>query len=145
MSERGLNAFAQRMAELCNDLGLPSERGRVSALARAFNVTSNAAKKWLTGVGMPELEKAVEIADRARASVTWLLQGAGPKHLPGSSNTMAEAIGQAAAALAEDAAAEIASFVRYKLDQSSTTRLTAEEKQQHQAAIDYALKSRKPH
>jgi hypothetical protein len=74
-----LAAFAARMNELCDDKGLPA-RGRQVALAAQFKVTNKAARKWLLGLGYPEMDMAIQIAAWGDVSVNWLLQGLGPKH-----------------------------------------------------------------
>lgn len=74
-----LAGFAARMNELCEDKGLP-KRGRQVALAAQFKVTNKAARKWLLGLGYPEMDMAVKIANWGDVSLNWLLQGLGPKH-----------------------------------------------------------------
>lgn len=74
-----LEAFAERLNEVCDDLGIPRGHGRQAELARRVGVTPKGARKWLTGQGFPELEKAIQIAGLANINVNWLLQGAGPK------------------------------------------------------------------
>lgn len=74
-----LKAFAERMHEVCDDMGLPAERGRQSDLARHFGVTPKAARKWLNGDNYPELPLAIRIANWAQVNITWLLQGSGLK------------------------------------------------------------------
>lgn len=71
--------FARRLNEVCDDMGLPKERGRQTALAATFKVTNKAARKWLIGEGLPELALAVRIANWGSVSALWLLQGAGDK------------------------------------------------------------------
>lgn len=90
-------AFAERMHEVCSLLGIPPGHGRQAALGKRFAVTPKAARKWLLGLGYPELELAVAIADAAGVTITWLLQGSLPKHsAPVDSN-----IGLAVEALVE--------------------------------------------
>ena len=74
-----LAAFAARLNEVCDDMDLP-KRGRQVALAAQFKVTNKAARKWLLGLGYPELATAVQLANWGKVSVNWLLQGLGPKH-----------------------------------------------------------------
>lgn len=71
-------AFSQRLAELCEEMGLP-KRGRQTRLAQLFKVSQQAARKWLDAESFPMLETLVEIADWADVNINWLLQGAGPK------------------------------------------------------------------
>jgi hypothetical protein len=71
--------FAARLNELCSDAQMPS-RGRQSALASLFKVTPNAARKWLLGIGLPEMDVAIAIAKWGDVNLEWLMTGRGPKH-----------------------------------------------------------------
>jgi transcriptional regulator with XRE-family HTH domain len=71
-------AFSARMHEICDNKDVPVI-GRQVALARVFGVTNKAARRWLEGLGYPEMAMAVRIADWADVNLTWLLQGSGPK------------------------------------------------------------------
>jgi len=71
-------AFARRMEIVCDELGLAAGHGRQTALANRFGVTPKAARKWLQGLGYPEMERAVEICEAAKVNVNWLLQGVPP-------------------------------------------------------------------
>ena len=140
MPQHVINTFADRLNEVCTILGIPEGRGRNAALARRFHVTANAARKWLEGVGLPELAKAIEIANQARVTVTWLLQGIEPKFLQ-QKPTFASVIGEAAAALPAPAGREVADVLRYKIERA--TELHAAEKcQKYLARIDELLYSR---
>lgn len=144
MNKRVLSTFSGRLVECCIDMGLKQERGRTSGLARMFSVTPNAAKKWLTGDGMPELSKAVEIANRAGVSVIWLLQGSGPK-ASRPADRLAEAVGHAVAALPPGESAEVADFVRYKLQRAEPAHMAMESKARYLAEIDNAVHDRREH
>lgn len=74
-----LAAFASRMNEICDDKKLPRERGRQAALAAKFQLTGKAVRKWLQGIGYPEMAMAVRLANWGEVNLTWLLQGIGPK------------------------------------------------------------------
>lgn len=114
---------------------LPAQRGRATALAAKFSVTPNAAKKWLDGIGMPELSKAIEIADEANVSVTWLLQGAGPKKaMPRT--PLAQVVGQAIEILGPADGAEVADFVRFKLGRATPSIEAREPIAEYLAALD---------
>lgn len=54
-------------------------RGRQTQLARKFDVSQQAAKKWLDGISFPTTETVVDIANWAGVNANWLLQGSGPK------------------------------------------------------------------
>lgn len=71
-------AFASRLHEICDDMGMPV-RGRKTQLAAKFKLAYQSVGKWLDGVGFPETERILELANWADVNVNWLLQGAGPK------------------------------------------------------------------
>lgn len=78
--------FSSRLREICEDKGLPRGRGLAAALVREMKalkepilISVAGVTKWLNGEGMPELEKAIALANWAGVNVTWLLQGAEPK------------------------------------------------------------------
>lgn len=70
--------FAKRLEEICDDMGIP-EGGRQTKLASQFEVVPNTARKWLLGIGLPELEMCMRIAKWADVNLLWLLQGGGLK------------------------------------------------------------------
>jgi hypothetical protein len=141
MAEPVLDAFAQRLAQVCRDLGLPAARGRATALAKTFDVTPNAAKKWLSGAGTPELVKAIEIATKANVNVNWLLQGFGEKRSVAASD-LSRAVGQAIGALQADDKLEIADFVRYKLERATSVLVAGEERKKYLGELDRVLNDR---
>lgn len=136
--------FAQRLHELCDEMDLPTDRGRQTALARKFDVTPNAARKWLHGLGMPELNMAIRIAARARVNVLWLLQGTEPK----TAETVDTAHGElldAVKRLPANEAQQVFDFIRYKFERADLW--FASERLVHYLALLDAFsktKSRKP-
>jgi transcriptional regulator with XRE-family HTH domain len=130
MDEKKL--FAARLREICTDMGLP-DRGRQSALAAAFKVTPNAARKWLLGLGFPEPEVAITIAKWADVNFEWLMTGRGPKsgeHLP----TRALIVDEVLRRGTSDERREVVNFLRYKLEHSEVP-LAAEERARYEAAL----------
>lgn len=109
--------FARRLHLLCDDMGLQPGRGRQTALAKMFGVSPNAARKWLRGEGMPELDKAIEIATFAKANVQWLLQGNGPKRSDDYDTTPGELI-DAVRHLPVDDGQQVFDFIRYKIERA---------------------------
>jgi len=73
-----LAMFSRHINELCDDWGMP-QHGRQTHLGAKFGVNPNTARKWLLGIGLPELEKSIEIANEAGVNIRWLLQGEGLK------------------------------------------------------------------
>lgn len=74
-----LQGFAARMHEICDDMGVVAGRGRQTELGGIFSVNAKSARKWLQGIGYPEMSMAVRIANWADVNVVWLLQGYGLK------------------------------------------------------------------
>lgn len=109
--------FALRLHELCDDMGLPRDRGRQTALASKFGVSPNAARKWLLGLGMPELELAIRLAHTAHANVLWLLQGVGPKRGEEFDTTPGELL-DAVQQLPPDDGQQVFDFIRYKIERA---------------------------
>lgn len=109
--------FARRLHDVCDDLGLLPGRGRQTALAKRFGLTPNAARKWLLGIGMPELDKAIEIANAARVNVLWLLQGAGPKRGDAFDTTPGELL-EAVQQLPANEGQQVFDFIRYKIERA---------------------------
>lgn len=110
------SGFALRLRELCEDAALP-ERGRQTLLAKKFAVSQQAAKKWLSGESLPELDKVVAIADWGGVTVNWLLQGFGPKrgdHIETKSLILTEAIEN----LPTDSKQQVLDFISYKIERA---------------------------
>ena len=113
------NAFISRLQEICDDMGMPQGRGRPTLLAKQFNVTPNAARKWFLGLGFPEMELALEIANWASVNVNWLLQGSGLKR--GTIvDTKAVVLGEAIESLPKDDKQQVLDFIEYKFQRSES-------------------------
>lgn len=93
------------------------ERGRQTRLGKRFGVTQTAARKWLSGDGLPEYEKSIELAAWAKVNLEWLMTGRGPKrgHLV---DTKSLVIGEALSAMPPDERREVLSYMRFKLGES---------------------------
>lgn len=124
MSNEVKNGFALRLHEICDDMGLPKERGRQTKLAAVFSLNPNATRKWLHGVGMPELDMAVRLSSWAQVNVNWLLQGVGPKRGE-KFDLKAAVIDEAIKSLPQDQGLDLIDNLRAKLERFG--KLTAEE------------------
>lgn len=98
-------------------MGLPRERGRQTELAKQFGFSPNAARKWLNGDGMPELENALRIANWAEVTIVWLLQGLGPKR-GDKIETKAIVLDEALHSLPVDDGQQVLDFIRYKIEKA---------------------------
>lgn len=74
--------FASRLKKLLDHARFQPGRGRTTALANRYGVSRETARKWLTGLSLPELERMIELAVDFGGSFEWLATGRGPM-LPG--------------------------------------------------------------
>lgn len=51
--------------------------GRTSYLARLFDVSPQNARRWLKGLHMPESMRLVEVAEKLKVQLNWLMTGRG--------------------------------------------------------------------
>jgi hypothetical protein len=82
MDEPEKNAFSARLNELCDEpqFGIPAAgKGRQVQLGKLFQVSQNAARKWLVGDGMPKPTTLERIARHFRVNTEWLRAGIGSK------------------------------------------------------------------
>lgn len=88
-------AFSARLNEVLDEHGVASKgAGRQIAVGKEFGVTQNAVRKWLEGEGVPELTRSIEIAQRYRVCVEWLLTGNGSKYPDVAGEDQASALQQ---------------------------------------------------
>lgn len=113
MDETPAQAFSKRLIDICADQRVDG-RGQQTRLAEKFGVVPNAARKWLLGLGMPEMEMAVRIANWGGVNVTWLLQGTGPK-TGAAISMMSIVIDDALHAMPFEASREVLNFMRFKM------------------------------
>lgn len=111
-------AFAKRMNELCDDLGITPGRGRQTELAKVVRLNPNAVRKWLHGDGYPNIDVAVALCDRAGINVNWLLQGTLPKRIASKTDTKALILDEALHTLPPNDAQQVFDFIGYKLERS---------------------------
>lgn len=71
------NRFAKRLTRALDHARFPDGRTRTSALAMHFNVSRETARKWLSGIALPEMERMIEMAVDFRVSFEWLATGRG--------------------------------------------------------------------
>jgi len=70
--------FSQRLNQVADLLKVPPVgKNRQSVMGKMFGVSQEAARKWLSGEGMPQLTKCIEICNKANISIDWLLTGKG--------------------------------------------------------------------
>lgn len=86
-----LDRFAARLREALDHARFPAGRARTAALATQCAVSRETARKWLSGMSLPELERIIEMAQLFRVGFEWLATGRGGMLLP------AQGIGEGAA------------------------------------------------
>ena len=71
-------AFSERLNMVADMLNIPPKgENRQKLLGKMFGVSQEAARKWLAGEGLPQLQKCIEIAKKSSVSIEWLLTGRG--------------------------------------------------------------------
>jgi hypothetical protein len=85
-SHDGLDGFAERLNQLCDEKRIPY-RGRAELMSKKFDVTREAARKWLKGLAYPTLSKRTEIVQWAGVTDHWLMTGKGERTPPLSTMT----------------------------------------------------------
>lgn len=137
METEVLQAFASRLHEICDEKGLPRERGRQTQLAEAMKVTPNAARKWLLGEGMPEMAMAIRLANWGGVNVGWLLQGDGAKR--GSRvDIRTLLLEEALHELPATASTQALEFLRFTIARSEN--LAEEQRARYTVAIDHLIR-----
>ena len=69
--------FVDRLRKALDWTGLEQELGRNGALADHNAVSRETARKWLTGLALPELSRIIELARDSDVSPEWLATGRG--------------------------------------------------------------------
>ncbi|MDO1528568.1 helix-turn-helix domain-containing protein [Fulvimonas sp. R45] len=80
--------FAERLRKALDRSGFEQGRSRTGALAQRYAVSRETARKWLTGLALPELPRIIELAKDFDVSLEWLATGRG---------AMAPGVGEAGA------------------------------------------------
>lgn len=70
--------FADRLRKALDRADFVQGRGRTSSLAQRYAVSRETARKWLTGLALPELSRILELAKDFDVSLEWLATGRGP-------------------------------------------------------------------
>lgn len=99
-------------------------RGRTRLLAKQFNVSQQAASKWLSALSYPEIDTLVSICDWADVNINWLLQGVGMKR-DAKVSTKAQVLEEAIKSLPPELGTDLIDNLRAKLERVG--RLTAQE------------------
>jgi transcriptional regulator with XRE-family HTH domain len=73
--------FADRLRHMLDRADFAPGRGRTGTLAERYAVSRETARKWLTGLALPELARVIELAKDFDASFEWLATGRGQVQL----------------------------------------------------------------
>lgn len=109
-----VRAFAVRLNELCDDMGVPPKgQARQTLVGKLFGVTQKGARRWLEGEGLPETKKCIQIATWGSVNFEWLMTGRGPKAMKEAKFWLVEAL--------EDmgqSGQEAINFLKYSIERS---------------------------
>lgn len=72
-----VSEFSKRLIAALDHARVPAGRGRRTAMAKMFGVSTESVRKWLMGESMPETKRLPEIAKRLGVNANWLLSGEG--------------------------------------------------------------------
>src|SRR6185312_2327946 len=70
-----------RLRQMLDRARFEEGRGRTGTLADRYAVSRETARKWLTGLALPELPRIIELAKDFDISLEWLATGRGPMPL----------------------------------------------------------------
>lgn len=128
------SAFAERLLEVCKEKGIRDGRGILTQLASLFGVSPNAARKWLRGAGLPEMDTCIAIAKWGEVNFEWLMTGRGPKRGV-MIDTKVLAVGEAIGALNKQDRLELLDYLKYKIERSTTTLFTEAQSARYKTAV----------
>ena len=78
-TDEEIQAFSDRLNFLLDSRGFtPKGKGRQVELAKTFDLTQKAVRKWVEGEGLPETVRQIQIAREFRCNFEWLALGTGP-------------------------------------------------------------------
>lgn len=77
MSTAPYQEFAGRLHRALDRAKFPAERSRTGALATRYAVTRETARKWLSGLALPEMDRMIRLSTDFRVSFEWLATGRG--------------------------------------------------------------------
>lgn len=69
--------FARRLHRALDLAGFAQGRSRTGALSRHYDVSRETARKWLSGLALPELERMIALAVNHNVNFEWLATGRG--------------------------------------------------------------------
>lgn len=69
--------FARRLHQALDFVGFDRGRLRTGKLAAHYDVSRETARKWLSGLALPELERLIALSVHTAVSFEWLATGRG--------------------------------------------------------------------
>jgi hypothetical protein len=77
--ELARESFASRLSQALDDLGVLLPAQKKAWLKREFDISLEAARKWLQGIALPEQARWESLARALDVRAEWLRDGVGPK------------------------------------------------------------------
>lgn len=69
--------FARRLHQALDYVGFDRGRSRTGKLANHYEVSRETARKWLSGLALPELDRMIALAEHTGVYFEWLATGRG--------------------------------------------------------------------
>jgi hypothetical protein len=84
-------AFSRRFNAVLDERGdCPEARGRRQWVAKRYKVSVETARKWLSGLDMPDGANSARICNDLKVNENWLRAGTGPPREPENDPTLDE-------------------------------------------------------
>jgi hypothetical protein len=107
-------AFAYRLnAALDVVPGCPNDRGRAGWLGKAMGVSTESARKWLSGLSMPDMPHMGAVARLCSVHPSWLHANLGPREVSPEDSAFRQ-LQSMWAALGDTQRLEILKFARFQ-------------------------------
>jgi transcriptional regulator with XRE-family HTH domain len=121
--------FWRRLAEAWSEQELPTSQ---NGIAQKLKMSQGSVGRWFHGEGLPELETCIELAERGRVCVDWLITGRSPKY-PISRDPLIREIFEICEQLAEPGRTAVLRAARGELLQKQAEEIEAAKARQRRA------------
>lgn len=123
------SAFWRRISEAWEEQELPTSQ---NGIAQKLKMSQGSVARWYHGEGLPELETAIDIAERGRVCVDWLLTGRAPKY-PLSKDPLIRELFEICDQLTDTGRRALLRAARGELLQKQAEEIAAEQTRQRRA------------
>lgn len=110
-------AFSRRLNRVLDETpSVPKTRGRRTWVAKRYGVSIETARKWLTGVDVPDEGNGARIATDLQISLDWLRAGIGSPRAAAETDRILDELVAVWASLGEGDRKEVVKFAKFRRD-----------------------------